>query len=84
VTKRTLFVANDNDLLAIIADPLEPACISGQSCSRESVPNPNRFNVFAFGDEDLSRLGYGPYLPQPLREKGPCVLHWQLRWPKKR
>jgi hypothetical protein len=73
VTKRTLFVANDNDLLATIAGPLEPACISGQSCSRESVPNPNLFNVFAFGDEDLSRLGYGPYVPQAVSEKKPLA-----------
>jgi len=69
VTKHTLFVANDNDFLATIADPLVPACTEGEACSRGTVPNPNLFYVFAFSDEDLSKLGYGPYVPQTISEK---------------
>lgn len=69
VTKHTLFVANDNDFLATIADPLVPACTEEEACSRGTVPNPNLFYVFAFSDEDLSKLGYGPYVPQTISEK---------------
>jgi hypothetical protein len=48
VTKHTLYVSNDNDFLATIADPLT---LPGPT--RGSVANPNQFYVFAFGDEDL-------------------------------
>ena len=48
-TKHTLFVANDNDFLATIADPLK---LPGDS-TRGTVANPNVFYVFAFGDDDL-------------------------------
>jgi len=69
VTKHTLFVANDNDFLATIADPLtDPA-----DPYRGMVPNPNLFYVFAFDDEDLSKLGYGPYIPQTISEKKPLA-----------
>jgi len=49
VTKHTLYVANDNDFLAAIADPHK---FPGDP-TRGMVANPNRFYVFAFGDEDL-------------------------------
>jgi len=48
-TKHTLYVANDNDFLAAIADPHK---LPGDP-TRGMVANPNRFYVFAFGDEDL-------------------------------
>ena len=58
VTKHTLYVANDNDFLATIADPLalpnDPA--------RGTIANPNQFYVFAFGDEDLPG-----FVPQNIR-----------------
>ena len=60
VTKHTLYVTNDNDFLATIADPLtlpsDPA--------RGTVANPNQFYVFAFGDEDLPG-----FVPQKITEK---------------
>jgi hypothetical protein len=49
VTKHTLYVANDNDFLATIADPLKLP----SDTTRGTVPNLNQFYVFAFGDEDL-------------------------------
>ena len=55
VTKHTLYVANDNDFLATIADPLNP--------TGGTVANPNQFYVFAFGDEDLQG-----YVPQKIKE----------------
>ena len=48
-TKNTLFVANDNDFLAIIADPLK----SPDDPARGMVTNPNQFYVFAFSDSEL-------------------------------
>ena len=48
-TKHTLFIANDNDFLATIADPLK---LPGDP-TRGSIANPNQFYVFAFGDSDL-------------------------------
>ena len=54
VTKHTLYVANDNDFLAMIADPLKLP----SDPTRGYVPNPNQFYVFAFGDDDLP--GYVP------------------------
>jgi hypothetical protein len=59
VTQHTLFVANDNDFLATIADPHK---LPGDK-TRGMVANPNRFFVFAFGDEDLPG-----YVPQRGRE----------------
>lgn len=55
-TKHTLYVANDNDFLATIADPLDP--------TKGNVANPNLFYVFAFGDDDLPG-----YVPQPIRPR---------------
>jgi hypothetical protein len=52
--KHTLFVTNDNDFLATIADPTK---LPGDE-SRGMVPNPNKFFVFAFGKQDLD--GYVP------------------------
>jgi len=49
VTKHTLYVANDNDFLATIADPLK---LPGDP-TRGMVDNPNQFYVFAFDDTDL-------------------------------
>lgn len=49
VTKHTLYVANDNDFLPMIADPHK----SPGDTTRGMVPNPNRFYVFAFDDSDL-------------------------------
>lgn len=68
VTKHTLFVANDNDFLATIADPSEPACTEGNPCSRGTVSNPNLFYVFAFDDADLPG-----YVPQAISEKKPLA-----------
>ena len=53
-TKHTLFIANDNDFLPVIADPFK---VPGDS-TRGMIPNPNKYYVFAFGDEDLP--GYVP------------------------
>ena len=61
VTKHTLFVANDNDFLATIADPLK----SPGDPSRGLVPNPNQFYVFSFDDSDLPG-----YVPEKIRELG--------------
>jgi hypothetical protein len=49
VTKHTLFIANDNDFLATIADPFTLP----EDSSRGIISNPNQFYVFAFDDEDL-------------------------------
>lgn len=57
VTKHTLFVANDNDFLATVADPLK---LPGDA-TRGMVPNPNKLYVFAFADAELPG-----YAPQPL------------------
>jgi len=59
VTKHTLYIANDNDFLATIADPLK---LPGDP-TRGTVPNPNEFYVFAFGDADLPG-----YVPQRVRQ----------------
>jgi hypothetical protein len=58
-TRHTLYVANDNDFLAEVADPTKAP---GDS-TRGMVPNPNTIYVFAFTDADLPG-----YVPQPLRE----------------
>jgi hypothetical protein len=57
-TKHTLFIANDNDFLATIADPFK---LPGDP-SRGNITNPNQFYVFAFADSDLPG-----FLPQPIR-----------------
>src|SRR5262249_44450866 len=54
--KHTLYVANDNDFLALIADPTKLP----SDTTRGMVPNPNQFYVFAFSDTDLP--GYTPQL----------------------
>ena len=72
-TKHTLFVANDNDFLALIADPLKLP----SDPTRGMVPNPNKFYVFAFGDEDLPG-----FVPERIRERddgGVCRMD-DLRW----
>ncbi|MBI1284238.1 MAG: pyruvate-binding protein [Thiobacillus sp.] len=53
-TRHTLFISNDNDFLAYIADPTK---MPGDA-SRGYVENPNLIYVFAFGDSDLP--GYVP------------------------
>jgi len=58
VTKHTLYVANDNDFLPMIADPHK----SPGDTTRGMVPNPNRFYVFAFDDSDLPG-----FVPQRIR-----------------
>lgn len=55
--KHTLFVANDNDFLATVADPLK---LPGDA-TRGMVTNPNKFYVFTFTDAELPG-----YMPQPL------------------
>jgi hypothetical protein len=59
-TKHTLFVANDNDFLATIADPLKLPTDS----TRGVVDNPSQFFVFAFDDRDLPR-----YVPQRMNDE---------------
>ena len=49
ITKHTLFVANDNDFLATIADPFK---LPGDP-TRGTIANPNQFFVFTFDDSDL-------------------------------
>jgi hypothetical protein len=58
-TKHTLYIANDDDFLAAIADPLKLP----NDPTRGLVANPNQFYVFAFDDNDLPG-----YVPQPVRE----------------
>ena len=53
-TKHTLYIANDNDFLGVIADPTDPV--------NEIVENPNQFYVFAFDDNDLPG-----FIPQQLK-----------------
>lgn len=59
-TRHTLFIANDNDFLAAIADPAK----SPDDGTRGYAPNPNTFYVFAFGDEDLPG-----YVAQHIKER---------------
>src|SRR5262249_8405937 len=61
VKKHTLYVTNDNDFLATIADPLKLP----SDLTRGMVSNPNQFYVFAFGDADLPG-----YIPQPFHNAG--------------
>ena len=62
-TKHTLFVTNDNDFLATIADPLKLP----SDATRGMVPNPNKFFVFAFDPEDLDG-----YVPERIRDDHGC------------
>lgn len=48
-TQHTLYVANDNDFLATVADPLK---LPGDP-TRGLVTNPNQFYVFTFNDSEL-------------------------------
>ncbi|MFA6960451.1 MAG: esterase-like activity of phytase family protein [Opitutaceae bacterium] len=57
-TKHTLFIANDNDFLATVADPF--ALPSDES--RGEITNPNQIYVFTFTDAELPG-----YVPQPIR-----------------
>lgn len=50
VTKHTLFIANDNDFMPVVADPLK---LPGDA-TRQKIENPNKFYVFAFADAELS------------------------------
>jgi len=66
IKKHTVYVANDNDFLTAIADPLTAACANANSCARAMVPYPNQFYVFAFDDSDLPLPGgYAPQQPRP-------------------
>lgn len=56
VTKHTLYVTNDNDFLATIADPRKLP----SDPTRGMVTNPNQFFVFAIADSELPG-----YVPQP-------------------
>lgn len=56
----TLYIANDNDFLAMVADPTK---VPGDP-SRGLVPNPNKIYVFAFTDADLPG-----YVAQPIRDE---------------
>ena len=55
-------MANDNDFLTVIADPLAKACTNVNSCSRAMVPYPNQWYVFAFDNSDLP-----DYVPQQVK-----------------
>jgi len=55
VRKHTLFVANDNDFLPMVADPFKLP----SDPSRGLVPNPNQWYVFAFDDTDLPGYACG-------------------------
>jgi len=59
VIKHTLFVSNDNDFLATVADPLKLPSDS----TRSLVFNPNKFFVFAFDDSELPG-----YVPQVIKD----------------
>lgn len=60
-TKHTLYVSNDNDFQATVADPLKlPADLT-----RGLILNPNKFFVFAFSDTELPG-----YIPQQLHRHG--------------
>ena len=62
VVKHTLYIANDNDFLATIADPLKLP----DDPTRSLVFNPNQFYVFAFDDSELPG-----YVPQQIKHLHP-------------
>jgi hypothetical protein len=57
-TKHTLYIANDNDFLPTIADPLK----APGDITRGKVMNVNQFYVFAFSDSELPG-----YIPQDIK-----------------
>jgi hypothetical protein len=57
-TKHTLYVANDNDFLATIADPFK----APGDATRGLIFNPNQIYVFAFDDSELPG-----YVAQPFK-----------------
>ena len=60
-TMHTLYVSNDNDFQASVADPLKlPA-----DTTRGFILNPNKFFVFAFSDSELPG-----YIPQQIQSPG--------------
>jgi hypothetical protein len=63
-TIHRLYVANDNAFPGTIADPLKLP----DDPSRANVPNPNKFFVFAFGDEHLP--GCVPQQIGAVRDRG--------------
>ena len=62
--KHTLVVANDNDFLVTIADPMKLPT----DPTRGVVLNPNQFYVFAFSDAELP--GYVPQQFQAMNSNG--------------
>jgi hypothetical protein len=58
VVKHTLYIANDNDFLPTVADPLKLPT----DATRSLIFNPNKFYVFAFSDTDLPG-----YVPQQIK-----------------
>ncbi|HEV8541031.1 MAG TPA: esterase-like activity of phytase family protein [Verrucomicrobiae bacterium] len=61
MVKHTLYVANDNDFLPTVADPLKLPT----DPTRSLMFNPNQFFVFAFDDNELPG-----YVPQQFLPKG--------------
>jgi hypothetical protein len=59
VLKHTLYIANDNDFLPAIADPLKLP----SDPTRSLILNPNQFYVFAFTDTELPE-----FLPQQIKD----------------
>lgn len=59
VLKHALYIANDNDFLPTVADPLKLPT----DPTRSLVFNPNHFYVFAFTDSELDG-----YVPQQLKQ----------------
>jgi len=64
VTKHTVYIANDNDFLAMVADPFK---LPGDP-TRGMVANPSQFYVFAFDDSELP--GFVPQKIRPFRDEG--------------
>ena len=57
-TKHTVYIANDNDFLATVADPFKLPT----DLTRGKIPNPNQIYVFAFSDSELPG-----YIPQQFK-----------------
>ncbi|HVU24375.1 MAG TPA: esterase-like activity of phytase family protein [Opitutus sp.] len=57
VTMHTLFVANDNDFLATVADPFK----GPDDTTRGEIANPNQIYVFAFSDDELPGFVQQPF-----------------------
>jgi len=58
-TKHTLYISNDNDFLATVADPFK----SPGDSTRGKIANPNQIYVFAFTDAELP--GFVPQKIKP-------------------